>query len=98
MSLISISLCLSDLKEKCPEKIKQAGNGKKYINLCLAGRKEAGKYGETHTLFVSQTKEERQAGTPIIYVGSGTEYTSGPVTQQDINDAAPAEENGDLPF
>ncbi|MDR0573024.1 MAG: hypothetical protein LBG96_03160 [Tannerella sp.] len=63
MGLINISVCLTDLPK---DKIKLAANGKKYINLCLSGRKETGKYGETHTLFVSQTKEERQANTPIL--------------------------------
>jgi hypothetical protein len=42
MSLINISICLTDLPK---EKIKQAGNGKKYINLCVASRKGADAYG-----------------------------------------------------
>ena len=31
-------------------------------------------YGETHTLYVSQTKEEREAKDDKKYVGSGKEY------------------------
>ncbi|MDR0755138.1 MAG: hypothetical protein LBF04_07100 [Prevotellaceae bacterium] len=69
--MITISLCLSD---KPKEKIKQAANGKKYINLILSERRETGKYGETHTLAVSKTKEECEANTETFYVGSGTQY------------------------
>ncbi|MDR0431179.1 MAG: hypothetical protein LBH58_11980 [Tannerellaceae bacterium] len=88
---------MTDLK-RCPDKIKQAANGKKYINLCLAERKETGKYGETHTLFVSQTKEEREVGNEVVYVGSGVEFAPKPVTHQDINNAPVADNNDDLPF
>ena len=69
--MITLSICLSDLPK---EKIQTASNGKKYINLVVDKRKEAGKYGETHTLYVSQTKEEREAKDDKKYVGSGKEY------------------------
>jgi hypothetical protein len=95
MGLINISICLSDLPK---DKIKQAANGKKYINLCISERKETGKYGETHTLFVSQTKEEREEQQTVTYVGSGIEYAPKPVTQQDINNAPVSDNNDDLPF
>ena len=69
--MISLSICLSDLPK---EKIQTASNGKKYINLVVDKRKEVGKYGETHTLYVSQSKEEREAKDDKKYVGSGKEY------------------------
>ena len=69
--MITLSICLSDLPK---EKIQTANNGKKYINLVVDKRKEAGKYGETHTLYVSQSKEEREAKEDKKYVGSGKEY------------------------
>lgn len=71
MSLISLSICLSDLPK---DRIKTAANGKKYIDLTCTSRRETGKYGETHTVYVSQSKEEREANTPITYVGSGKEF------------------------
>jgi hypothetical protein len=100
MSLINISLCLTDLKEKCPEKIKKAENGRYYVNLCLGKWKEIGKYGETHTLFVLQTKEEREFGVETIYVGSGRQYKHDVVTAEDIDKVpvAPLDENDNLPF
>ena len=69
--MITLSICLSDLPK---EKIQTSTNGKKYINLVVDKRKEAGKYGETHTLYVSQSKEEREAKDDKKYVGSGKEY------------------------
>lgn len=96
--MINISICLTDLKDKCPDKIKAAANGKKYVNLCLADRKETGKYGETHSLFVSQTKEERDAGNETVYVGYGIEYKAKPVTAQDIDNMPSADDYDDLPF
>lgn len=95
MSLINISICLTDLPK---DKIKQAENGKKYINLCLSSRKETGKYGETHTIFVSQTKNEREFNTPVVYVGSGIEYAPRPVTGESINAMPVAGNTDDLPF
>jgi hypothetical protein len=95
MSLINISVCLTDLPK---DKIKTANNGKKYINLCLADRKETGQYGETHALFVSQTKEEREARKDVVYVGSGVEYNPKPVTAQDIDNAPVSDNIDDLPF
>jgi hypothetical protein len=99
MSLISISVCLSDIPK---DKIKLATNGKKYINLAVAQRKEVSQFGETHTVFVSQDKEEREAKLDICYVGGGKEFTQKaiPVTVEDIEKMPPANdvELSDLPF
>ena len=99
-NLISVSVCLSDIKEKAMHKTKRAANGKAYINLMLVKRKEVSEYGETHFLCVSSTKEEREAqGFETIYVGSGTEYVPKVVTSADIENAPPIEdEANDLPF
>lgn len=70
--MINISLCLSDLPE---EKINKGKNGKKYINLCVAARRQPDPYGNTHALWVSQTKEERDTKAPKTYVGNGKEYS-----------------------
>jgi Tol biopolymer transport system component len=95
MSLINISICLSDLPK---DKIKQAGNGKKYINLVCASRKEVSQYGETHTVYVSQTKEERESGVQTMYVGAGKEYVPQPITPESIENIPTAQSNDDLPF
>ena len=69
--MITISVCLSDIPKS---KIVEAKNGKKYVNLVLDERREVGQYGETHMLYVSQTKEERQNKDKKVFVGSGKEY------------------------
>lgn len=97
MSLISISVCLSDIPK---DKIKEATNGKKYINLVVAQRKEVSQYDETHTVFVSQTKEERAANLDKVYVGGGKEFTQSvtPVTVETVETLPTAENLDDLPF
>lgn len=98
--MIQVSICLSDIPK---EKIKVGNNGKKYLNLILSERKEVGNYGETHTLTISKTKEEREANEPTVYVGSGKEYKPQKevVTPENI-DEMPSynsqEEDNGLPF
>lgn len=96
MSLISVSICLSDIPK---DKIKQAENGKKYTNVIVANRKEVSQYGETHTVFMSQDKEEREAKVDKIYIGGGKEFVSqtSAVTSEDIDNMPPAKED-DLPW
>ena len=95
MSLINISICLSELPK---DKIKQATNGKKYINLVCASRKEVSQYGETHSVYVSQTKEEREVGAQTVYVGSGKEFVPQTVTAENIENMPIAQNDDDLPF
>lgn len=73
--LINISICVSDIPK---EAIKQATNGKKYLGITVSRRKEVGKYGETHTVAVAQSKEERQAKAPKVYIGSAWEVVFEP--------------------
>lgn len=95
--MINLSICLTDLPK---EKIKVAKNGKKYISLMVAERKQESQYGETHTVWVSQTKEERDAGAPTIFVGGGKQYAPKPITAEDIEAMASMgpDEDDDLPF
>ena len=49
--MILLSVCISDIpKSEFKESEK---NGKKYLTLVVNERKEAGKYGETHTVALS---------------------------------------------
>jgi len=96
MSLINISICLSDLPK---DKIKEGKNGKKYINLVVAKRKEISQYDETHTVFVSQTKEERDSKTDKVYIGGGKEFTqSTAVTSENVDEMPVSDNNNDLAF
>ena len=71
--MIVISLCADDLK---PHLTKSEKNGKYYINLVVDTKKETDQYGNTHTIYVSQSKEQREAKEPKKYVGNGKEYKS----------------------
>lgn len=95
---ISISICLSDIPK---DRIKAADNGKKYINLAVTRMKEPDKYEQTHTVFVSQSKEEREAREDKIYVGKGKEinFTPSGATVQSVESMpAMSPEEDDLPF
>lgn len=70
--MIVIDICLTDVPK---ELITEGKNGKKYLKLVLNERKSEGKFGETHTLQLSQTKEARLAGVKPTYVGSGKAYS-----------------------
>lgn len=95
---ISISVCLSDIPK---DRIKAADNGKKYINLAVTRMKEPDKYEQTHTVFVSQSKEEREAKENKIYVGKGKEinFTPSGATVQSVESMPEMNpEEDDLPF
>ena len=69
--MILIDICLTDIPK---DAITEGKNGKKYLKLVLNERKSEGKFGETHTLQLSQTKEARLSGAKPTYVGSGKAY------------------------
>lgn len=98
--MIVISLCAEDLK---PHLKKNEKNGKHYVSVVVDERKETDKFGNTHTAYISQSKEQREAKQPKSYVGNGKEFkfNSSPPTpetttkpQSNSNDA-PVD---DLPF
>ncbi len=69
--MITVSVCLSDIPK---EQIVEAKNGKEYVNLVLDERREVGQYGDTHMLYMSQTKEQRENKENRTFVGNGKEY------------------------
>jgi hypothetical protein len=91
MALIEISVCLSDIPESARKK---ADNGKWYANFVVAERKESDKYGNTHTVYCRQTKEDREAEKPKHYVGNGKaiDFTKKP------SENTPQIQKPDLPF
>lgn len=98
--MISISINLTDLPK---EKITLAKNGKKYINLIVAELKQADQYGNTHTVFISQSKEERAAGEKKTYCGNGKQLSAPaqPTFTQAAKQAVasmPVDDSDGLPF
>lgn len=85
--MILLSVCISDIpKSEFKESEK---NGKKYLTLVVNERKEVGKYGETHTVALSQSKEDREAKVKATYIGNGKEYKFGD-DKHAQNNAAPS--------
>lgn len=83
--MIVLDICLSDIPR---EKITTGKNGKKYAKICLVEMLKADDWGNTHTLYMSQTKDERAEGTAKQWVGKGKEYT----------DRKKTNDSGDMPF
>ena len=69
--MINISINLSKLPK---EKMTTSKTGDKWINLSVNDLKELDKFGNSHSVTVQQTKEEREAKTPKVYVGNGKEF------------------------
>lgn len=67
-SVLNCSICLSDLKEGA---VKIGKNNKKYLNFSVSERREPSQYGQTHSIVLSKSKEEREAKAPNVYIGDG---------------------------
>ena len=97
--MIVLNICVSDLPK---DKIITGRNGKEYINLVLDERREVSQFGETHTITLSQSKEEREAKATKVFVGGGKEYVferrEQPKVQPQPAKQAGSSEIDDLPF
>lgn len=95
--LINISICLSDIPK---DRIKLANNGKKYLNVTIQDLKEADEYGNTHSLYVQQTKEEREAKEKRTYIGRGKAviFQSARPSVEQVAELPIADDTNDLPF
>lgn len=95
--LINLSICLSDIPK---DRIKLANNGKKYLSITVQDLKEADEYGNTHSLYCTQTKEEREAKEKRTYIGRGKEFVfqSARPSVEEVAELPMAEDLDDLPF
>lgn len=95
--LINLSICLSDIPK---DRIKLANNGKKYLNVTVQDLREADEYGNTHSLYCTQTKEEREAKEKRTYIGRGKEFVfqSAQPSVEEVAELPVAEDLDDLPF
>lgn len=67
-NLLNVSICLTDIPK---EQITEGKNGKKYCNIVIAERQQPDNYGNTHTVYMSQSKEQREAKAEKKYIGNG---------------------------
>ena len=97
MALINCSICLSDIPK---DRIKAHTNGKKYLSIVVADLREADEYGNTHSIYISQTKEEREAREKRTYIGRGKAvvFNSQQPSIEEVAAMPPANFVDDLPF
>lgn len=95
--LINLSICLSDIPK---DRIKLANNGKKYLAITVQDLREADEYGNTHSLFVTQTKEEREAKEKRTYIGRGKAvvFENARQSVEQVAEMPIADDTNDLPF
>ena len=91
-SIINIGITLSEIPK---EKIINHSNGKKYLNLTVTAMRQADEYGNTHTVYVQQSKEEREAKVDRVYLGKGKEFIFG---NKQVSTAVSEEDDNDFPF
>ena len=75
------------------------------VKLTISLSDQPSKFGQNVSAYVSQTKEQRDAKTPLFYVGNGKTFWSKgetPVPQREDQQQAPqpvtSEKDDDLPF
>lgn len=102
--MINISIDLSKIDKT---RIKEGKNGAKYFNLTVDEKKTADQFGNTHTVYQTPTKEEREAKKDKVYLGSGKEFkfNNSTATTSQMPSAAPVQavynnqpDLQDLPF
>lgn len=95
--MITVSIELDKIpKEQIVEK-----NGKKYLNIVVDTRKEVDRFGNTHSVYMSQSKEQRNAKEPKVFIGNGKEWNFNNIPQQAVNYGTPTlvqPDNSNLPF
>jgi hypothetical protein len=84
-TLYTGSICVSDIDKS---KLQQSKNGKLYLQIDIWINDQADNYGNTASISIRQSKEEREAKTKKTYIGNLK-----PVEKS--NSAAPI---NDLPF
>lgn len=101
--MINVSIDLTKIDKS---KIKEHKNGSKYYNFIVAEKTDKGgnpqpdQWGNTHTVYESQSKEEREAKKPKNYIGNGKEWKPQGQQQKPQQETynAPPSQVDDLPF
>ena len=70
-----------------------------YANLTVAENMDGeSKYGDTHYIYESQSKEEREAKTPKNYVGNGKEFVFNGTASVETTTVGTTTSDSDIPF
>ena len=93
--MIVISIAKEDIEWK---PVQTKSGLKHYASLVIDKRKDKDQYENTHTVSLSQSKEQRAEKAKKQYVGNGKEYTFAESKQEYKNTNKQENEDGDLPF
>lgn len=85
--IISCSICVNDIPQEC---MTIASNGKKYLNFVVDEKLETDQYGKTHSVYIQQSKEQREAKESKIYIGNGKEFVFGSTPENPTNSNEPS--------
>lgn len=106
MKIISASIDLTKIDKAREQTVNKDGqpfkNGAKYYNIDIVVKDEKDQYGNDTSVSTSQSKEEREAKAPKVYLGNGKTVWSGESTTNS-NTSTPATSNvsvedNSLPF
>lgn len=89
MLTVKVDVALVDKARLFVGKTNAQGHTPKYLDLVLIPRKEPGKFGDTHLVKQSISKDEREKGLEMPIIGSATERGGQP-TQKAAPEPAPA--------
>lgn len=64
-------LCISDIPT---EKLKKGPDGRIYLGYTISKMKQEDTHGNTHTMFVRESKEDRENGVERVWLGKGKSY------------------------
>lgn len=70
--MIVASICATDIPKDAITVSEK--NGKKYFSIVIDEKKQPDNYGNTHAVSINQSKEQRDAKAPKVYVGNGKEF------------------------
>lgn len=92
-----LSICVSDIPKHLIKKHEKTG--KLYMSICVSEMKQKDQFDNTHTVFMGQSKEQREAKEDKIYIGNGYAVNFEPtsVSPESVNNMPPAPAD-DLPF
>lgn len=91
--LVAVSIDLTKIDKT---KIIEGAKGGKYINITVSVNDEEDQYGNNVALWQSQSKEEREAKEPRVFLGNGKKLWSSDAPSN--SNQGSKKEHNDLPF
>lgn len=97
--IINISIDLAKVDKSQIKTIQlKNGNVGKFLNLSVFIKDEQDDYGNIASVSLSQSKEEREAAKPKVYVGNGKRTWANDPSTQSKPETTTTTDDDDLPF